>query len=46
MVTLDDGSTVPFLIGGDPDSALQSLLPTGPATGSQPKAVTYWYIHK
>ncbi len=34
MVTLDDGTTVPFLIGGDPDSPLQSLLPTGPSTGS------------
>lgn len=46
LVTLDDGRTVPFLIGGDPDSPLETVLPTGPATGSQPKSLTYWYIQK
>jgi type IV pilus assembly protein PilY1 len=46
MVRLDDGSLVPFLIGGDPDSPLQSLLPTGPNVTDQPKAITYWYIQK
>ena len=29
-----------------PGEPLQSLLPTGPVVGGQPKAVTYWYIHK
>ncbi len=46
MVTLDDGTTVPFCIGCDDDSSLQSDLPEGPSVGAQPKAVTYWYIHK
>jgi type IV pilus assembly protein PilY1 len=46
LVTLDDGRTVPFLIGGDPNSPLETVLPTGPATGSQPKSLTYWYIQK
>ena len=46
MVRLDDGTLAPFLIGGDPDSPLQSLLPTGPSVGGQPKAITYWYIQK
>jgi type IV pilus assembly protein PilY1 len=46
MVTLDDGTTVPFCIGCDEDSGLQSDLPSGPSVGAQPKAVTYWYIHK
>ena len=46
MVTLDDGTTVPFCIGCNDDSSLQSDLPEGPSVGAQPKAVTYWYIHK
>ncbi len=46
LVTLDDGTTVPFLIGGDAQSPLQSELPVGPSVGAQPRAVTYWYIEK
>jgi type IV pilus assembly protein PilY1 len=45
-VTLDNGVTVPFLIGGSPESPLESRLPTGTVAGSQPKSVTYWYIEK
>ena len=45
-VTLDDGTTVPFLIGGEPEGAPQSGLPLGPSVPAQPKAVNYWYIHK
>jgi type IV pilus assembly protein PilY1 len=47
-VTLDDGSTVPFLFGGSPSSPLESKKPTGGASAavSQPKVRTYWYIKK
>lgn len=37
MVTLDDGSTVPFIIGSTKKSALESAIPPSPATTSQPK---------
>jgi Tfp pilus tip-associated adhesin PilY1 len=33
LVTLDDGRTVPFLIGGDPDSPLETVLPTRSGDG-------------
>jgi type IV pilus assembly protein PilY1 len=46
QVTLDDGTTVPFIIGADPDSPLESKLPESPSTGTQPKNLTYWYIEK
>ena len=46
MVTLDDGTTMPFIIGADPNSPLEGLEPTPSALAEQPKAVTYWYIHK
>ncbi|NJD32780.1 MAG: pilus assembly protein PilY [Gammaproteobacteria bacterium] len=46
MVTLDDGRTVPFIIGADPDSPLESELPESPSTGTQPRSLTYWYIEK
>ncbi len=46
MVQLDDGSVVPFLIGGSPDSPLEGGLPSPAATGTQPKSLTYWYIEK
>jgi len=46
LVTLDDGSTVPFCIGCDPSSSLESTLPDSPSTGTQPKSLTYWYIEK
>lgn len=44
MVTLDDGQTVPFIIGADGDSPLEGSLPSAPSTGTQPKSLTYWYI--
>ena len=44
MVTLDDGTTVPFIIGADGDSPLEGSLPSSPSTGTQPKSLTYWYI--
>lgn len=46
MVTLDDGSTVPFLIGGDPDSPLEGGEPPLPAVAAQPKARVFWNIEK
>jgi len=46
MVTLDNGQTVPFLIGGDPNSPLEGGQPSGASSGTQPKSLTYWYIHK
>jgi len=39
-----DGDVVPFVIGSDPDSPLESDLPDEPSTGTQPKSLTYWYI--
>ena len=46
MVTLDDGTVMPFLIGGDPTSPLRGSEPTPSGLAEQPKGVTYWYIHK
>ena len=44
-VTLDDGTTIPFIIGSgeswpDPDP------PAPPSPKAQPKSLTYWYIEK
>jgi type IV pilus assembly protein PilY1 len=46
QVTLDNGVTVPFIIGADPASPLEAALPVPPAAAKQPKAITYWYIEK
>lgn len=46
MVQLDDGTIVPFIIGAEGDSPLESSLPSPPSTGTQPKSLTYWYIEK
>jgi type IV pilus assembly protein PilY1 len=46
MVQLDDGTIVPFCIGCDSSSALETTLPTPPVTGTQPKSLTYWFIDK
>jgi len=46
QVTLDNGVTVPFIIGADPSSPLEASLPVPPASAEQPKAITYWYIEK
>ena len=40
------GVTMPFIIGADPNSPLEGLEPVPSALAEQPKAVTYWYIHK
>ena len=45
-VQLDDGRVVPFIFGSSTDSSIDPELPVPPAAGSQPKAVTYWYIEK
>jgi type IV pilus assembly protein PilY1 len=46
MVTLDDGSTVPFCFGCSPDSPLEAEEPEVPpaAVPVQPKGRVYWYI--
>jgi type IV pilus assembly protein PilY1 len=46
MVTLDDGTTMPFIIGADHNSPLEGLEPVPSGLAEQPKALTYWYIHK
>jgi type IV pilus assembly protein PilY1 len=46
MVTLDDGTVMPFLIGGDPTSPLRGSEPEPSGLADQSKGVTYWYIHK
>jgi type IV pilus assembly protein PilY1 len=46
IVKLDDGTTVPFCIGCSPESGLGASEPEGPASGTQPKSLTYWYIEK
>jgi len=46
MVTLDNGTTVPFCIGCEPESPLEGGLPTAPSTGTQPRSLTYWFIEK
>jgi len=46
MVTLDDGTTVPFVIGSKPDSPLEGSPPTSPVTAVQPKSRVYWYIQQ
>ena len=44
MVTLDNGQTVPFLIGGSPDSPLEGGSPSAGVTWTQPKSRVYWHI--
>ncbi|OHC28464.1 MAG: pilus assembly protein PilY [Pseudomonadales bacterium RIFCSPLOWO2_12_59_9] len=44
LVTLDDGSTVPFIIGANPDSPLEGSPPASPTTVKQPAARVYWNI--
>ncbi|MNF84411.1 hypothetical protein D3C85_1115760 [compost metagenome] len=46
MVTLDDGTTVPFVIGANPDSPLEGGSPNGGASTVQPKAKVYWNIEQ
>lgn len=46
LVTLDDGQTVPFVIGMDADSPLESYLPQSTASSLQLKGMVYWYIQQ
>ena len=48
MVTLDDGTTVPFCIGCSPDSPLEADEPTPPTSTApaQTKNRVYWYIRR
>ncbi len=49
LVTLDDGTTVPFVIGASPNSPLETSLPSGGGGGSTsttPKSRVYWYIQQ
>ena len=48
LVTLDNGETVPFVIGASPDSAIEVAPPPGtkPGSASQPKSRVYWYIQR
>ena len=46
MVTLDNGQTVPFIIGANPTSALQGGEPSVPESAKRPKSRVYWNIKK
>ena len=46
IVKLDDGTTQPFIIGGDPDSPLQGRVAGSISTITQPKSRVYWYIQQ
>jgi len=46
MVTLDDGTTVPFIIGASPNSPIEGSDPPMPPTRSRPKSRVYWNIVK
>lgn len=46
MVTLDDGSTVPFVIGANPDSPLEGSPPVPEVGTTQPTSRVYWNIER
>jgi type IV pilus assembly protein PilY1 len=46
QVILDDGSIVPFIIGGGTESALQGGIPPTPPSIVRPKGRVYWNIRK
>jgi type IV pilus assembly protein PilY1 len=46
LVKLDDGTIVPFIIGGDGASPLEGGEPVSPTLSTLPKSITYWYIEK
>jgi len=46
MVTLDDGRTIPFIIGAKPASALEGSEPPPPSDVFRPKGRVYWNIKK
>lgn len=45
LVTLDDGTTVPFCIGCG-DKPLEGTEPEGPPSAKQPKARVYWNVEQ
>jgi type IV pilus assembly protein PilY1 len=46
-VFLDNSKVaIPFIIGADPDSPLQSRQPPEVPTATQPKSLTYWFIER
>lgn len=45
-VKLDDGSEVPFIIGGSPESFLEGGTPSGTISWTQPRSRVYWYIQQ
>ena len=45
-VTLDDGTTVPFIIGANPTSAIQAGAPPAPLSAVRPRSRVYWNIKK
>lgn len=45
LVTLDDGTTVPFCIGCG-DKPLEGSEPEGPPSAKQPKARVYWNVEQ
>lgn len=45
-VRLDNGTEVPFLIGGSPESPLEGGSPTPTAEWDQPKQRVYWYLEQ
>ncbi|WP_160287429.1 pilus assembly protein [Pseudomonas knackmussii] len=46
MVTLDNGATVPFIIGANPDSPLEAKTPPPPPGTNQPKSWVFWNIER
>lgn len=48
LVTLDDGRTVPFVIGASPNSPLEATQGgNAPSAGvTQPKSRVYWYVQQ
>jgi type IV pilus assembly protein PilY1 len=46
MVTLDDGQTVPFVIGASPNSPIEAKFPPVSGAGSQSRGRVYWYIER
>lgn len=46
MVTLDDGKTVPFIIGATPGSPLEASLPPSPSEANRPTSRVFWNIEE
>lgn len=46
MVQLDDGTTVPFIIGSDPSSPLAGRQPEAPELAGAPKGRVYWNLEE